>query len=142
MAPHVPAVETGLSSDPEMNWKVPALAGKTIVSFSDAHSLPNMGRELTVFEGEAYYPNLAAGLKHNGVVKTLEFYPEGGKYHYSGHRKCGVSQTPDETRLLGNRCPECSRPLTLGVMHRVEELSQKLLFLLKGQSGRILNWCH
>ena len=123
MAGHVPAVETGLSSDPEMNWAVPALAGKTIVSFSDAHSLPNMGRELTIFEGDARYPNLADGLKNNRVEKTLEFFPEEGKYHLSGHRKCGVSQTPEETVELGNRCPECGRPLTLGVVHRVEELS-------------------
>ena len=132
MAPYVPAVETGLSSDPEMNWKVPALLGKTIVSFSDAHSLPNMGRELTVFGGEAYYSNLAAGLRNNGVEKTLEFYPEEGKYHYSGHRKCGVSQTPEETRLLGDRCPECGRPLTLGVMHRVEELSTETIISAEG----------
>ena len=123
MAGHVPAVETGLSSDPEMNWAVPTLAGKTIVSFSDAHSLPNMGRELTIFEGDARYPNLADGLKNNRVEKTLEFFPEEGKYHLSGHRKCGVSQTPEETVELGNRCPECGRPLTLGVVHRVEELS-------------------
>ena len=132
MAPYVPAVETGLSSDPEMNWKVPALLGKTIVSFSDAHSLPNMGRELTVFGGEAYYSNLAAGLRNNGVEKTLEFYPEEGKYHYSGHRKCGVSQTPEETRLLGDKCPECGRPLTLGVMHRVEELSTETIISAEG----------
>jgi uncharacterized protein (TIGR00375 family) len=123
MAGHVPAVETGLSSDPEMNWAVPALAGKTIVSFSDAHSLPNMGRELTIFEGATGYPNLADGLKNNGVEKTLEFFPEEGKNHLSGHRKCGVSQTPEETVELGNRCLEYGRPLTLGVVHRVEELS-------------------
>ncbi len=123
MAQHVPAVETGLSSDPEMNWVVPAVVGKTIVSFSDAHSLPNMGRELTIFEGSAGYPGVAAGLKNNKVEKTLEFFPEEGKYHLSGHRKCGVSQTPDQTVRLGNRCPECGRHLTLGVVHRVEELS-------------------
>ena len=123
MAQYVPAVETGLSSDPEMNLVVPALVGKTIVSFSDAHSLPNIGRELTIFEGSAGYPGVVAGLKNNKVEKTLEFFPEEGKYHLSGHRKCGVSQTPDQTARLGNRCPECGRPLTLGVAHRVEELS-------------------
>ena len=124
MAAHIPAVETGLSSDPEMNWGVPALAGKTIVSFSDAHSLPNMGRELTVFQGEADYRNLAAGLKENRVERTIEFFPEEGKYHLTGHRKCGISQSPGETVLSGTRCSECGRPLTLGVLHRVEELSQ------------------
>ena len=123
MARHIPAVETGLSSDPEMNWGVPGLAGKTIVSFSDAHSLPNMGRELTVFQGEAGYRDLAAGLKGNRVERTLEFFPEEGKYHLTGHRKCGISQTPDETSRTGTRCPECGRPLTLGVLHRVLELS-------------------
>ena len=82
-----------------------------------------MGRELTIFEGAAGYPNLADGLKNNRVEKTLEFFPEEGKYHLSGHRKCGVSQTPEETVELGNRCLEYGRPLTLGVVHRVEELS-------------------
>lgn len=124
MAPHIRAVETGLSSDPEMNWRVPALAGKTIVSFSDAHSLPNMGRELTVFQGDSGYQALSAGLQGNGVEQTLEFFPEAGKYHLNGHRKCGISQTPDETRQTGTRCPECGRPLTLGVLHRVQALSQ------------------
>jgi DNA helicase-2/ATP-dependent DNA helicase PcrA len=116
-------VETGLSSDPEMNWRVPALAGKTIVSFSDAHSLPNMGRELTVFQGDSGYQALSAALKGNGVERTLEFFPEEGKYHRTGHRKCGITQTPDETRQTGTRCPKCGRPLTLGVLHRVEALS-------------------
>ncbi|MCH7841760.1 MAG: DNA helicase UvrD [Chloroflexi bacterium] len=124
MARHISAVETGLSSDPEMNWGVPGLAGKTIVSFSDAHSLANMGRELTVFGGEAGYRDLAAGLKDNGVERTMEFFPEEGKYHLTGHRRCGISQTPDETGRTGTRCPRCGRPLTLGVLHRVRELSR------------------
>ena len=123
MAPYVHAVETGLSSDPEMNWEVPALAGKTIVSFSDAHSLPNMGRELTIFQGEAGYRDLTHGLQDNRVERTVEFFPEKGKYHLSGHRKCGVSQTPGETDQAGTGCPECGRPLTLGVLHRVRTLS-------------------
>ncbi len=123
MTPHIPAVETGLSSDPEMNWGLSAVAGKTIVSFSDAHSLPNMGRELTVFEGEPGYRDLTSGLKNNKVKQTIEFFPEEGKYHLTGHRKCGISQTPDETSKVGTRCPECGRPLTLGVLHRVQELS-------------------
>ena len=124
MTAHIPAVETGLSSDPEMNWGVAALAEKTIVSFSDAHSLPNMGRELTVFQGDAGYRDLAVGLKKNGVEQTIEFFPEEGKYHLTGHRKCGISQTPRETARSGTRCPECGQPLTLGVVHRVGELSQ------------------
>jgi len=124
MTAHIPAVETGLSSDPEMNWGVPGLAGKTIVSFSDAHSLPNMGRELTVFQGDAGYRDLTSGLKNNRVERTLEFFPEEGKYHLSGHRNCGVSQTPEETSQAGTGCPKCGRPLTVGVLHRVQELSQ------------------
>lgn len=124
MTPHIPAVETGLSSDPEMNWGVPGLAGKAIVSFSDAHSPPNMGRELTIFQGVASYRDLAAGLRENRVERTLEFFPEEGKYHLSGHRKCRISQTAGETRQAGTRCPECGRPLTLGAPHRAQELSQ------------------
>ena len=123
MTQHIHAVETGLSSDPEMNWGVPALAGKTIVSFSDAHSLPNMGRELTIFQGESGYRDLALGLKDNRVERTIEFFPEEGKYHLSGQRKCGISLTPDETRKPGIRCSGCGRPLTLGVLHRVQALS-------------------
>ena len=123
MTPQIHAVETGLSSDPEMNWRVPGLAGRTIVSFSDAHSLPNMGRELTVFQGEAGFRDFALGLKKNRVERTVEFFPEEGKYHLSGHRKCGVSQTPDETDKTGTRCSKCGRPLTLGVLHRVQALS-------------------
>ena len=126
MASHVQAVETGLSSDPAMNWGVPAVEGKTIVSFSDAHSLPNMGRELTVFEGKPGYPDLAAGLKGNKVVQTVEFFPEADKYHLTGHRKCGISQTPDQTKTLGNVCPVCRCPLTLGVLHRVKELRSEV----------------
>ncbi|MBT98565.1 MAG: DNA helicase UvrD [Dehalococcoidia bacterium] len=141
MTLNIHAVETGLSSDPEMNWAVPALKGKTIMSFSDAHSLPNMGRELTVFEGDATYTDLVAGLKNNLVEKTLEFFPEEGKYHFSGHRKCGVSQTPEEPGRSGNRCPECGRPLTLGVVHRVHELSGATTGPEKNQSDRTPSWC-
>jgi len=123
MTPQIHAVETGLSSDPAMNWNVEDLADKSIVSFSDAHSLPKLGRELTVFEGEPGYDSFAQALKHHQVAYTVEFYPQEGKYHYNGHRKCGVSQTPEETRRSGTRCPECNRPLTLGVWHRVMDLS-------------------
>ncbi len=123
MSPYIHAVETGLSSDPEMNWPVAGLEGKSIVSFSDAHSLPNLGRELTVFSGERGYDSLAHALANQGVDYTVEFYPEEGKYHYSGHRKCGVRHSPEDTLRFGNDCPECGRPLTLGVLHRVQSLS-------------------
>ena len=123
MTSHIAAVETGLSSDPAMNWAVPGLAGRAIVSFSDAHSLPNLAREATVFRGEPTYSGLKAALEGNRIAYTVEFYPEEGKYHFDGHRNCGVSQSPTETRQSGERCPACGRTLTVGVLHRVESMS-------------------
>ncbi len=120
---HIPAIETGLSSDPEMNWAIGELGDKTIVSFSDAHSLPRLGREVTAFAGEMSYPGLAAALRDNRVAYTVEFYPEEGKYHYDGHRKCGVVQHPATTARLGADCPVCGRPLTLGVLNRTLRLA-------------------
>lgn len=127
ISPLVYAVETGLSSDPAMNWAIPGLQGRAIVSFSDAHSLPNLGRELTVFHGEPTYRAFADALGGNGITHTIEFYPEEGKYHYNGHRNCGVSQSPDQTDSQDDsRCPACGRPMTLGVLHRVRSLSTEL----------------
>lgn len=123
MAQNILAVETGLSSDPSMNWTVPDLTGRTIVSFSDAHSLAKMGREATVFRGEMSYEGFVQALAGQGVAYTVEFYPEEGKYHLSGHRKCGVRQGAAETLNSDGRCPVCGRPLTLGVLHRVADLS-------------------
>lgn len=124
VAPLVRAVETGLSSDPAMNWGVTELAERAIVSFSDAHSLPNLGRESTVFRGDATYAGLRRVIEQQDIAYTVEFYPEEGKYHYNGHRKCGMSQAPEETaRQGGSACPACGRPLTLGVLHRVESLA-------------------
>ena len=119
MTPQIHAIESGLSSDPAMIWPIAELSDKTIVSFSDAHSPAKLGRELTVFQGELSYQGFVDALANQRVEFTVEFYPEEGKYHYSGHRKCGVRQTPEETRSQGNRCPVCGRPLTLGVLHRV-----------------------
>jgi len=124
MTRHINAVETGLSSDPAMIWPIGELANRTIVSFSDAHSVPKLGRELTVFQGELSYQGLAHALANQGVAYTVEFYPEEGKYHYSGHRKCGVRHTPEDTQKEGYRCGVCQRPLTLGVLHRVRALSE------------------
>jgi len=125
MAKHIHAVETGLSSDPAMNWMVPQLRDKTIVSFSDAHSLPKLGREVTVFEAPLSYSGLSQALAENLVAYTAEFHPQEGKYHFDGHRKCGVSQHPSETSRLGVACPVCDKPLTLGVLHRVRYLTQQ-----------------
>ena len=124
MTPLIRAVETGLSSDPAMNWGVPEMDGRAILSFSDAHSLPNLGREATVFRGRPTYGGLKAAVESGDVAYTIEFYPEEGKYHYNGHRHCGVRQSPAETAAQGNpRCPVCGRPLTLGVLHRAQALS-------------------
>ena len=122
----VRAVETGLSSDPAMNWGVPDMDGRAIVSFSDAHSLPNLGRELTVFSGRPTYDGFKRAIDGNDVAYTVEFYPEEGKYHYNGHRNCGVRQSPTETAARDDgRCPVCGRPMTLGVLHRVDSLSTR-----------------
>ena len=123
LAGHVYAVETGLSSDPAMNWRVPSLDGVSIVSFSDAHSLPKLGRELTVLPGVPSYEGLADALKTRSVEHTIEFFPQEGKYHYSGHRKCGVRYSPDQVAGSGAICPKCGRRLTPGVSQRVEELA-------------------
>ena len=123
----ITAVETGLSSDPAMNRAVPELDSRSIVSFSDAHSLGRLGRELTAFSGELSWDGLAAGLRDSGVAFTVEFYPEEGKYHYSGHRNCGVVYGPAEEAVNGTDCPVCGRALTLGVLHRVSRLAQRPL---------------
>ncbi len=124
VTPLIRAVETGLSSDPAMNWSVPDMQGKAILSFSDAHSPPNLGREVTVFTGKPTYGGLKEAVERNSVAYTVEFYPEEGKYHYSGHRNCGISQSPTDTAVQGSGlCPVCGRPLTLGVLHRVNSLS-------------------
>ena len=100
------------------------MRGRAILSFSDAHSPPNLGREVTVFNGSPAYGGLKEAVERNSVAYTVEFYPEEGKYHYTGHRNCGVSQSPGETAEAGSvLCPVCGRPLTLGVLHRVNSLS-------------------
>ena len=121
----VPAVETGLSSDPHMNWAVSDIGDRAIVSFSDAHSAATMGRELTVFDATADYESICSALFENRVLETVEFHPEHGKYHLNGHRKCNVRLVPAETPPDG-RCPVCNRPLTLGVLQRVTELSDRI----------------
>ena len=137
MTPYIHAVETGLSSDPSMCWRVPDLDGLSIVSFSDAHSLPKLARELTVFNGEPSYDGLAAALRVQDISRTIEFFPEEGKYHNSGHRKCDVSLDPDGVRENGAACPVCGRPLTLGVTQRVEELSRRESDARRGEDGTV-----
>jgi len=124
LAGHIFAVETGLSSDPLMNWRVPSLDGYRLVSNSDAHSPPALAREASMFSTELDYYALRAALETGeGYDGSVEFFPEEGKYHLDGHRKCGVRLEPDETKEHGGRCPSCGRPLTVGVLSRVDELA-------------------
>jgi len=126
LSPQVHAVETGLSSDPPMNWRVSDLDGYSLVSSSDAHSPSKLGREATLFSGPLTYANLIRALRTGeGLEGTLEFFPEEGKYHLDGHRKCGVRLEPGETRARKGLCPVCGRPVTVGVLHRVEVLADR-----------------
>jgi uncharacterized protein (TIGR00375 family) len=128
LADEVFAVETGLSSDPPMNWRLSALDRKTLISNSDAHSPSRLGREANVFNCELDYDTLRTVLKTKDKSRflfTIEFFPEEGKYHYDGHRNCGVRMSPAEAMLSGNVCPMCRKPLTVGVLHRVEELADR-----------------
>ena len=126
------ALETGLSSDPEMNWMISALDKYTLVSNSDAHSKQKLGREANVFEfgepnGVSYDSLINAIRTRRGFVKTYEFYPEEGKYHYDGHRDCKVNITPWQAKEYNNLCPVCRKKLTIGVMHRVADLADRKL---------------
>ncbi len=147
-AKYVYAIETGLSSDPIMNWQIKELENRSIVSFSDAHSGPKLGREATVFisngsngthESHFTYDDIASAIKQEpgGKLKigyTIEFFPEEGKYHWSGHRVCNVRYNAREIKEKGSICPVCHKPLTVGVENRVLDLSEKLL----GQNDLLL----
>ncbi|MFA5076621.1 MAG: endonuclease Q family protein [Patescibacteria group bacterium] len=123
------AIETGLSSDPAMNWRLSFLDKITLISSSDAHSLPNIGREANVFNlGQLTYNEICAAIKSRDKKKflyTIEFYPEEGMYHYDGHRDCGIVFTPVESKKHQNICPVCKKPLTVGVLNRVAELADR-----------------
>ena len=126
LAPHIFAVETGLSSDPPMNWRVSSLDRFRLVSNSDAHSPEKLGREVCVFDTDLDYFALRRALETGeGYGGTLEFFPEEGKYHLDGHRSCQVRLSPGETRRHDGLCPVCGKPLTVGVMHRVEDLADR-----------------
>ena len=120
----IPAVETGLSSDPSMHWSVPDSRARAVVSFSDAHSVASLGREATVLEiRELSYESVIYALRCRDVVETYEFHPEHGKYHLDGHRKCGVRMHPDDSVEIGGVCPKCQRGMTLGVLNRTRAIS-------------------
>ncbi|MEV4315938.1 UvrD-helicase domain-containing protein [Actinocrispum sp. NPDC049592] len=126
LADEIFAVETGLSSDPYMNWRVSGLDSYTLVSNSDAHSPPILGRNATVFDTELSYFALRDALRGGGgYVGTVDMFPEEGKYFLDGHRKCDVRMEPEETKRHGLLCPTCNKPLTVGVLHRVEELADR-----------------
>lgn len=126
LSDYIFAVETGLSSDPEMNWRVSKLDRFRLVSNSDAHSPAKLAREATVFDTTPDYYGIMNALKTGkGYVGTVEFFPEEGKYHEDGHRKCNVCLTPEETKALNGICPVCGKPLTIGVSYRVNELSDR-----------------
>jgi DNA helicase-2/ATP-dependent DNA helicase PcrA len=128
LTPHIFAVETGLSSDPPMNWRLSILDKYTLVSNSDAHSPPKLGREANHFNTALSYPSIFEALKTGDPEKyygTIEFFPEEGKYHYDGHRKCDISWDPKTTLQHAGICPKCGKPVTVGVMHRVEKLADR-----------------
>ena len=132
------ALETGLSSDPAMNRLISDLDGYALISNSDAHSGPNLGREANLFEGMPSYDGIFSALRlaarreaqdalHCRFLGTMEFYPDEGKYHLDGHRSCNVVLDPQEAQKLGNLCPVCGKPLTVGVLHRVLELADRIV---------------
>lgn len=126
LSEHIFAVETGLSSDPQMNWHVSKLDKYRLVSNSDAHSPSKLAREATVFGHNPDYYSLMHALKTGeGYVGTVEFFPEEGKYHEDGHRKCNICLSPEETKKLNGVCPVCGKPVTIGVSYRVNELSDR-----------------
>jgi len=122
------ALETGLSSDPPMNWRLTSLDRFALVSNSDSHSPSRIGREANVFDVELNYKEIIKAIKvkeKNDFLFTIEFFPQEGKYHYDGHRNCNVCLSPHQSRERGKRCPVCGGKLTIGVMHRVEELADR-----------------
>ena len=126
LAPYIHALETGLSSDPAMNWRISKLDRYQLVSNSDAHSPSKLGREANLLDIDCSYEGLYRAIRTGeGLEGTVEFFPEEGKYHFDGHRKCGVSLSPVEAERLGGICPVCGKKLTMGVDHRVEQLADR-----------------
>lgn len=138
------AIETGLSSDPAMNWQLSKLDKIALISNSDSHSLPKIGREANIFDAELSYEGIMEAIRNNTpeklkssntetlknkFVATIEFFPEEGKYHYDGHSKCKIALSPQETKKHNNICPVCGKPLVIGVMNRVEKLADRKINL-------------
>ncbi len=129
LTPYIFACETGLSSDPPMNWRLSQLDPYVLVSNGDAHSPSKLGREATVYDTELSYPAIYRALKEHqtdpGLTGTIEFFPDEGKYHYDGHRSCHARLHPRETEAHNGLCPVCGKPVTVGVLSRVEELADQ-----------------
>lgn len=128
LSKYIFAIETGLSADPPMIWRIPDGRRVTLISNSDAHSPAKVGREVNVFDTDLSYFSIYQAIKNKDKSKflfTIEFYPQEGKYYFDGHRNCGVSLSPQESKKYNNICPVCGRPLTIGVLHRVEQLADK-----------------
>jgi uncharacterized protein (TIGR00375 family) len=127
LTPHIKAIETGLSSDPIMNWRLSELDNITLVSNSDAHSGPHIGREANVMDLEqnTYQEiiDILANKNKKKFLYTIEFFPEEGMYHTDGHRACDFNCLPKISKKHKNICPKCKKPLTLGVMHQVDKLA-------------------
>lgn len=122
------AIETGLSSDPAMNWRLSELDNITLISNSDSHSPSRIGREANVFDCKMDYYEIMDVLKKGDpkrFLSTIEFFPAEGKYHWDGHRACGVALEPSLSKKQNNLCPKCGKKMTLGVLHRVEELADR-----------------
>jgi len=123
---YIYALETGLSADPKMIWRIPDGRRLTLISNSDAHSASKLGREANVFDTNLSYQGICDSIKtRKGFLNTIEFYPEEGKYYYDGHRNCDISLEPSQSKKYNNVCPTCGKPLTLGVVHRVDVLADK-----------------
>ena len=125
---YIYAIETGLSSDPEMNWRLSQLDKITLISNSDAHSPRKIGREANVFDTELSYAGITDAIKSKDKSKflyTIEFFPEEGKYHFDGHKDCSLSLSPEESKKYNNICPKCAKPLVIGVLNRVAKLADR-----------------
>ena len=125
---YIYAIETGLSSDPEMNWRLSKLDNVALISNSDSHSPRKIGREANVFDTVPDYDGIVGAIKEKNKEKflyTIEFFPEEGKYHYDGHRSCEISFSPKDSKKYNNICPRCAKPLTIGVLNRVEQLADR-----------------
>ena len=126
LTPQIHALETGLSSDPAMNWRLSALDSFQLISNSDAHSPSKLGREASLFDIPMSYAGLYGAIQRGeGLKGTIEFFPEEGKYHFDGHRKCHLCLSPSQARKYNGICPVCGRKLTTGVLHRIEQLADR-----------------